>query len=68
MERLKLDFRQIKKLYDFKIRTIKTEEKYMKLAKNIIVHELISLSYAVRSLGVNLGLIINIMYRIMDLQ
>ena len=34
-ERLKLTFSQIKKLYDFKIKAIKNEEKYLKLAKII---------------------------------
>ena len=53
MERLNLDFRQIKKLYDFKIKAIKTDEKYLKLAKSIIVHELNTLSSVVRALKVS---------------
>lgn len=58
MERLKLDFRQIKKLYDFKLKAIKTDEKYMKLAKSIIIHELNSLSAQLRALDVSVSLAI----------
>lgn len=40
-ERLKLDFGHIKRLYDYKIKTIKNDEKYIKLAKSIIINELL---------------------------
>ena len=39
-QRLRLEISEIKKLYDFKIRTIKNDEKYLKLAKSILFNEL----------------------------
>jgi hypothetical protein len=54
MERLNLDFRQIKKLYDFRIKAFKVEEKFTKLAKKIVVHDLNTVSRLLRQLKVSL--------------
>jgi hypothetical protein len=40
VDRLNLELNEIKKLYDFKMRTIKNDEKYLKLAKSILINEL----------------------------
>jgi hypothetical protein len=40
-ERLKLTFTEIRRLYDFKIKAIKNDEKYLKLAKTIQIHEVL---------------------------
>ena len=40
MDRLSLDFTEIKKLYDYKIKAIHNDEKYLKLAKNLVTHEI----------------------------
>ena len=53
MERLNLDFRQIKKLYDFRIKAFKIEEKFTKMAKRIVVHDLNTVSALLRQLKVN---------------
>ena len=34
-ERLNLDFKQIKDLYDFKVKAVRNNEKYLKLAKGM---------------------------------
>lgn len=39
-ERLKLDFIQIKELYDYKVKAVRNNEKYLKLAKNLQEKEL----------------------------
>lgn len=41
MERLNLEYQDIKKLYDYKVKTIQNDETYLKLAKNILTNELI---------------------------
>ena len=48
MERLSLDFGEIKKLYDYKVEAIRNDEKYLKLARGILVHELNDVSIQVR--------------------
>ena len=44
MDRLRLDFNQIKKLYDYKINTIKTEENFLEYAESILSGELYDMS------------------------
>jgi hypothetical protein len=39
-ERLNLDFIQIKELYDYKVKAVRNNEKYLKLAKNLQEKEL----------------------------
>lgn len=39
-ERLNLDFKQIKDVYDFKVKKVRNNEKYMKLAGSIQEKEL----------------------------
>lgn len=34
-ERLNLDFKQIKDLYDYKVKAVRNNEKYLKLAKGL---------------------------------
>ena len=51
-ERLNLEFKEIKALYDFKVKAIKNDEKYIKLAKNILIHELNDLSHKLSELRV----------------
>ena len=48
MDRLSLDFTEIKKLYDYKVKAIRNDEKYLKLAKGILIHELNDVSIKVR--------------------
>lgn len=54
MNRLNLDFSEIKKLYDFKIKAIKNDEKYLKLAKSILIYELNNLSDYLRLVNVKI--------------
>jgi len=56
MDRLSLDFSEIKKLYDFKIKAIHNDEKYLKLAKSILVYELNDISALLRYLNVSIKL------------
>lgn len=43
-ERLKLDFKQIKQLYDIKVKTVKNSEKFLKLSNIILEKELLDTS------------------------
>lgn len=42
-DRLNLDFKQIKELYDFKVKAERNNEKYLKLAKALQQRELMAL-------------------------
>ena len=54
VERLRLEMSEIKKLYDFKMRTIKNDEKYLKIAKSILIYELNHIQNDVISLKVTI--------------
>lgn len=43
-QRLNLDFKQIKELYDFKVKAVRNNEKYLKLALAMHSKELIQIS------------------------
>lgn len=48
VERLNLEFKEIKALYDYKIKAIHNDEKYLRLAKSILIYELNELSSYLR--------------------
>lgn len=48
IEKLNLEFKEIKQLYDYKIKAIKNDEKYLKLAKSILIYELNEISAHLR--------------------
>ena len=43
-QRLNLDFKQIKELYDFKVKAVRNNEKYLKIALSMHSKELIQIS------------------------
>ena len=43
-DKLNLDFKQIKELYDYKVKAVRNNEKYLKLAKVLQEKELLNLS------------------------
>ena len=48
IDKLNLEFKEIKQLYDYKIKAIKNDEKYLKLAKSILIYELNEISAHLR--------------------
>jgi len=55
MDRLNLDFTQIKKLYDLRSTSIATEEKYLLFANKIIANEIMGFSEELRAILVKCG-------------
>ena len=51
IDKLNLEFKEIKQLYDYKIKAIKNDEKYLKLAKSILIYELNDLSAHLRQIS-----------------
>lgn len=51
IDRLNLEFKEIKQLYDHKIKGIKNDEKYQKLAKSILIYELNDISQRLREMN-----------------
>jgi len=56
MDRLNLDFTQIKKLYDLRSTSIATEEKYLLFANKIIANEIMGFSEELRAILVKMWL------------
>ena len=44
MEKLNLDLRSIRSIFDFKVKVIKNEKKFMKIANNLIINEILLVS------------------------
>lgn len=51
IDKLNLEFKEIKSLYDYKIKGIKNDEKYLKLAKSILIFELNDVSAKLREMS-----------------
>ena len=58
IEKLELDNSEIKKIYDYKMKAIHNDEKYLKLTRSILMDELNDLSEAVRLFAVRNILVI----------
>ena len=44
MEKLNLDLRSIRSIFDFKVKVIKNEKKFMKIANKLIINEILLVS------------------------